>query len=104
MGQLEVMSAIAPHARFARRLGRERAPLGWGYAGFLQALDEDPAMTGSELGQAIVDSYIAQDIRITDDQARALLTGGDYTAQTRRRRVERTAPPWPPSTWARCRT
>ena len=42
-------------------------------------------MTGGELGQAIVDTYIAEDIRITDDQARAVLAGGDYTRETRRR-------------------
>ena len=82
MGQLEVMSAIAPHARYAVGSEETEPLLGWGYAGFLQALTDNTAMTGRELGQAIVDSYIAQDIRVTDDQARALLTGGDYTAES----------------------
>ncbi len=79
MGQLEVMSAIAPHARYAVGSEETEPSLGWGYAGFLQALTENTAMTGRELGQAIVDTYIDQDTRVTDDQARALLTGGDYT-------------------------
>ena len=70
MGQLEVMSAIAPHAEYAVGSEETEPSLGWGYAGFLRALTENPAMTGRELGQAIVDSYIAQDIRVTDDQAR----------------------------------
>ncbi len=82
MGQLEVMSGITPHARYAVGSEETEPLLGWGYAGFLQALTDNTAMTGRELGQAIVDSYIAQDIRVTDDEARALFTGGDYTASS----------------------
>ena len=80
MGQLEVMSGIAPHAKFAVGSEETEPSLGWSYAGFLGALAENTAMTGRELGQAIVDSYIGNDTRITDDQARALLTGGEFTA------------------------
>jgi hypothetical protein len=80
MGQLEVMSAIAPHATYAVGSEETEPSLGWGYAGFLRALTENTAMTGGELGKAIVDSYIGQDVRIIDDQARGLLTGGDYAA------------------------
>jgi hypothetical protein len=82
MGQLEVMSAIAPHAAYAVGSAEIEPALGWAYAGFLRPLTENPAMTGRELGQAIVDAYIAQDIRITDDQARNVLTGGDYTIES----------------------
>jgi hypothetical protein len=82
MSQLEVMSAITPHARYAVASEETEPLLGWGYAGFLGALTANTAMTGRELGQAIVDSYIAQDIRVTDDGARAILTGGDFTAQS----------------------
>lgn len=82
MAQLEVMSAVTPHARYAVGSEETEPLLGWGYAGFLGALTANPAMTGFELGQAIVDSYIAQDIRVTDDQARALFTGGDFTAES----------------------
>ncbi len=78
MGQLEVANAIAPHARFAVASEDVESAVGWSYAGFLQALVDDPSMTGRELSQAIVDSYIRQDVRINDDEARRRLTGGDY--------------------------
>jgi hypothetical protein len=82
MGQLEVMSAIAPHARYAVGSEETEPSLGWAYSKFLQALNDNTAMTGGELGQAIVDSYINQDIRITDNQARSAFTGGNYTAES----------------------
>ena len=81
MAQAEVMSALAPHARYAVASEETEPALGWSYAGFLSALTNDTSMTGRELGQAIVDSYLEQDVRVTDDDARRLLTGGDYTAQ-----------------------
>jgi hypothetical protein len=82
MGQLEVMSAIAPHAKYAVGSAETEPSIGWSYAGFLQALTDNTAMTGRELGQAIVDTYVGQDIRITDEQARRALTGGDYTEES----------------------
>jgi hypothetical protein len=81
MGQFEVMSVIAPHARYAVGSEENEPALGWGYTGFLQALADNPDMTGFELGQAIVDSYIASDMRVIDDEARSLLTGGDYPVE-----------------------
>lgn len=72
MGQLEVMSAIAPHAKYAVGSEETEPALGWAYAKFLQALNDNPAMTGRELGQVIVDGYIDQDFRITDDRARSV--------------------------------
>ena len=71
MGQLEVMSAVAPHARYAVGSEESEPALGWGYAGFLRALQRRPVHDRRELGQAIVDSYVVHDIRITDDEARA---------------------------------
>lgn len=70
MGQLEVVSAIAPHARYAVLSEETEPALGWAYAGFLGALAGNPAMSGRDLGQAIVESYITQDARITDPTAR----------------------------------
>jgi hypothetical protein len=82
MGQLEVMSAIAPHAKYAVGSEETEPSLGWAYSKFLQALNDNTAMTGRELGQTIVDSYIGQDIRITDDQARSVFAGGDFSAES----------------------
>ncbi len=81
MGQLEVMSAIAPHAKYCVASAETEPAIGWGYAGFLRALTEDPSMTGRELSSAILDSYISQDVRITDASARRGLTGGEYAEE-----------------------
>jgi hypothetical protein len=82
MGQLEVMSAIAPHAKYAVGSEETEPSLGWAYASFLKALNDNPAMTGKELGQAIVGSYIGQDFRITNDKARKVFADGDFSAKS----------------------
>lgn len=71
MGQLEVLSALEPHARYAVTSEETEPALGWAYASFLQALEQNPGMTGAELGKLIVGSYVQDDQRIVDDQARA---------------------------------
>ncbi len=71
MGHVEVMTALAPHARYSV-LSQETEPaLGWAYTSFLDALQRDPDMTGAELGHLIVQSYVEEDQRILDDEARA---------------------------------
>ncbi len=77
MGQLEVFAALEPHARYAVASEEVEPALGWAYTGFLDALVNNPEMDGSELGTYIVDSYIVEDQRIVDDQARAeMMRGG----------------------------
>jgi hypothetical protein len=71
MGHLEVFSALAPHARYAVASQEVEPALGWAYTGFLQALRQNPNMSGADLSRAIVQSYIEDDQRIVDDQARA---------------------------------
>jgi hypothetical protein len=71
MGQVEVLDMLAPHARYAVVSEETEPALGWAYTGFLQALEQDPGMSGAELGKLIVDSYVVDDQRIVDDQARA---------------------------------
>jgi len=75
MGQIEVFSMLAPHARYAVASEETEPALGWAYTSFLQALTADPGMSGAELGKLIVDSYIHDDQRIVDDEARADLVG-----------------------------
>jgi len=71
MGHIEVLSALEPYGRYAV-LSQETEPaLGWAYTGFLQKLVDDPDMSGAEVSQHIVDSYIVDDQRINDDNARA---------------------------------
>ncbi len=77
MGHLEVFDALAPHARYAVASQETEPALGWAYTGFLQALKDNPAIDGSQLSQLIVQSYIEEDQRIVDEQARADLLGGN---------------------------
>ncbi len=77
MGHLEVFAALAPHARYAIASQETEPALGWAYTSFLEALTTHPDMDGAELSRLIVESYIQEDQRIVDDQARAeLLKGG----------------------------
>jgi len=71
MGHLEVFSALAPHARYAVASQEVEPALGWAYTGFLETLKANPDIDGTTLSRLIVDSYIQDDQRIVDDQARA---------------------------------
>jgi len=73
MGQLEVFTMLEPHARYAVASEETEPALGWAYASFLGALAKNPDITGAELGKLIVSSYIREDQRIVDDEARAEL-------------------------------
>ncbi len=82
MGQLEVMSAIAPHARYAVASEELEPAIGLAYAAWLGAITKNPGMTGKDLGKVMVDTYIKQDIRITDDDARYIYNEGEGSAKT----------------------
>jgi len=71
MAQLEVLAALEPHARYAVASEETEPGLGWAYAGFLESLVANPGMSAADLSRLIVDSYILEDERIVDDQARA---------------------------------
>ena len=71
MGHLEVFSALAPHARYAVASQETEPALGWAYTSFLGELRANPDMDGAELARLVVGSYIEEDQRIIDDEARA---------------------------------
>ncbi len=79
MGHIEVMSALAPHGRYAVFSQETEPALGWAYTAFLSQLVKNPDMSGAELGQQIVTSYVDQDERILDDQARSEWVGRSST-------------------------
>jgi hypothetical protein len=82
MGHLEVMSALTPHAYYTISSQETEPALGWAYTAFLDELVSNPDMSGAELGRTIVDTYIQQDQRILNDQARAEWVGrGPVTAR-----------------------
>jgi hypothetical protein len=84
MSQLEVLSALEPHARFAITSEETEPALGWAYTAFLQALTQNPGMSADDLSKLVVQSYIVDDQRIVDNQARAAflyeLGGGSASA------------------------
>ena len=76
MSQMEVYSALAPYARYAVASEETEPGLGWAYSAFLSLMVYNPDLPTEELAANIVDSYISQDQRVVDDQARA-----DFLAQ-----------------------
>lgn len=80
MADLEVFTALAPHARYAVASQETEPALGWAYTSFLDALKRRPAQSGSQLGEQIVKSYINEDQRVVDDQARAEFTRSGSSA------------------------
>jgi hypothetical protein len=71
MAQLEVFTALQPHARYAVASEEVEPALGWAYTSFLTTLKENPGLGPDEVSRLIVESYIDDDQRIVDDQARA---------------------------------
>ena len=76
MAQLEVFTALAPHARYAVASEETEPALGWAYTGFLEALHAKPDMDGAELSRLVVQTYIQGDQTIVDPETRA-----DYLRQ-----------------------
>ncbi len=70
MSQLEVYSMLQPYARYAVASEETEPGLGWAYSAFLSLLVYDPSIETAQLATNIVDTYIDQDERIVDDQAR----------------------------------
>jgi hypothetical protein len=89
MGHVEVMEALAPHARYAVFSQETEPALGWAYTAFLGDLVRNPDVDGAAVARSIVDSYIDQDQRILDDQARAEWIGQRGTAQQVRTQLSR---------------
>ena len=70
MSQLEIYSALQPYARYAVASEETEPGLGWAYSAFLSLLVYDPSIETARLAANIVETYIDQDERIVDDQAR----------------------------------
>lgn len=75
MGHMEVFAALTPHARYAVASQEVEPAVGWAYTAFLTDLVNNPDITGRELGQSIVDTYIVEDQRVTDPAARQQFVG-----------------------------
>jgi hypothetical protein len=84
MAQLESFTAIQPHARFAVASEETIPSIGMAYAGFLSDLLENPAMSPEDFARSMVDTYIDEDQRIVDDDAREQFVSDvfNYTGMT----------------------
>jgi len=71
MSQMEVYSTLAPYTKYAVASEETEPGVGWAYSAFLSLLVYDPAISTADLAANIVDSYITQDERVQNDQARA---------------------------------
>lgn len=71
MSQMEVYSALAPYTKYAVASEETEPGIGWAYSAFLSLLVYDPNISTADLATNIVDSYITQDERVQNDQARA---------------------------------
>ncbi len=70
MSQLEVYSALQPYANYAVASEETEPSLGWAYSAFLSLLVDNPSISPADLATNIVETYIDQDERITDENAR----------------------------------
>lgn len=75
MSQMEVYATVQPYARFAVASQEVEPALGWAYLAWMSQLVANPDMDGGQVGKAIVDSYIQQDQRVLNDQARLAAFG-----------------------------
>lgn len=71
MSQMEVYAALAPYTKYAIASEETEPGVGWAYSAFLSLLVYDPDISTADLATNIVESYITQDQRVVDDQARA---------------------------------
>lgn len=81
MSQVESVTALVPYAKYAVASEEVEPALGWAYAASLSQLVAHPEMSGADLANAIVSTYIAEDIRITDDNSRSKLVRENFESQ-----------------------
>ncbi|MFN8619652.1 MAG: clostripain-related cysteine peptidase [Chloroflexota bacterium] len=77
MAEAEAIASIAPYADTMVASEETEPSIGWAYAELLSALASDPEMGGAQLAATVVDTYIAGDMAIQDDEQRAA-----YVAKT----------------------
>jgi len=70
MSMLEVYNGLAPYSHYAVASQETETSLGWAFASFLGDLVAQPEMSGADLSRSIVESYIDEDQRILNDEAR----------------------------------
>ena len=62
MAHMEVWAAVAPYAKIGVASEESESATGWAYAGFLQRLIDNSAMDAYDLSNAIVESFVVDDL------------------------------------------
>jgi Clostripain family len=71
MGQIEVFGSLYPFSNYMVASEEVIPAYGWSYAGWLGELAQNPAMSGNELSQSIVSTYVVTDTYLTEVRATA---------------------------------
>lgn len=71
MSQMEVYAVLAPYANYVVASEETEPGVGWAYEAFLSKMVYDPNITTAEIAENIVETYLTQDQRVQDEQARA---------------------------------
>ena len=66
LGSVEMAALLAPYSRYLIASEELEPGHGWNYTPFLQALVDDPAITGDRLGKVIADAFVAQALEWED--------------------------------------
>jgi hypothetical protein len=65
MGMVEVFGALHPYSNYMIASEEVEPATGWAYAAWLEQLVQNPTVSGRELSQSIVSTYIVDDVILT---------------------------------------
>lgn len=69
MGQIEVFGSLYPYSNYMVASEEVEPGYGWSYAAWLEQLAANPAMDGGGLSQAIVSTYVVNDVLLSGGRA-----------------------------------
>jgi hypothetical protein len=71
MGQIEVFGSLYPYSNYMVASEEVEPGYGWSYAAWLQQLAQNPSLKGEGLSEAIVSTYVTNDILLSGGRASA---------------------------------
>ena len=69
MGQIEVFGSLYPYSNYMVASEEVEPGYGWSYAAWLQQLAQNPAVNGEGLSQAVVSTYVTNDVLLSGGRA-----------------------------------
>ena len=71
MGQIEVFGSLYPYSNYMVASEEVEPGYGWSYAAWLEQLAQNPSVNGAGLSQAIISTYVTNDILLSGGRASA---------------------------------